>query len=175
MANDMNELKKLRGKLVTEIEELRTEIKPLQDQLKVRNDRLETVEHLIALYEDNRPASPVPPIQPAPLPSSGARNGGIFTPTHVYWPAILEVLEKRGGSARSETIIDEVGNFLAGALRPADYERVPSGVVRWRNRVAWQRTNMINEGLLKKDSHRGIWEITEEGREWLREIKRKSA
>jgi hypothetical protein len=41
--------------------------------------------------------------------------------------------------------------------------------VRWRNRVAWQASQMRSPetGLIKPDSHRGIWEITAEGRRWL--------
>jgi restriction endonuclease Mrr len=94
--------------------------------------------------------------------SAGAASnaGGGFAPTYLYWPAILQSLVDSGGSARGEQVTDQVGEKLKDLLRPADHERVSSGVLRWRNRVAWQRFNMIREGLLRGDSPRGVWEIT---------------
>ncbi|MCC7571175.1 winged helix-turn-helix domain-containing protein, partial [Candidatus Micrarchaeota archaeon] len=41
---------------------------------------------------------------------------------------------------------------------------------RWRNTAQWARNSMVNEeGFLKKDSPRGIWEISEKGRAFLKE------
>lgn len=91
-----------------------------------------------------------------------------FTPVHAYWPAILESLVELGGRAKREDVVDSVGKRLRSILTPADMEILPSGLdVRWRNRVAWQRLNMVNQGLLRSDSQRGIWEITAAGRKWL--------
>jgi len=39
--------------------------------------------------------------------------------------------------------------------------------VRWRNTAQWCRHTMVQEGLLKRDSPHGIWEITEKGRQAL--------
>ena len=52
----------------------------------------------------------------------------------------------------------------------ADKVKLPkSGYSRWRNRVAWQASQMrsVELGFIKNDSRRGIWEITEAGRKWL--------
>jgi len=38
---------------------------------------------------------------------------------------------------------------------------------RWRNAACWARSAMVNEGLLKSDSPRGVWEISAEGRKRL--------
>jgi len=32
--------------------------------------------------------------------------------------------------------------------------------VHWRNRAQWYRNTLLREGLLKSDSPRGIWEIS---------------
>ncbi len=102
-------------------------------------------------------------------PSGGTKpNGESFTPVHLYWPAILSSLVEQGGRSSRDNVIKLVGQKLKDVLTPADRAMLPSGLdVRWTNRVAWQRFNMIKQGLLRSDSPRGIWEITESGREWL--------
>jgi len=56
-------------------------------------------------------------------------------------------------------------------LKDVDYDPLASGPdnPRWRNAGQWARNSMVNEGLLKRDSPRGIWEITDAGRQVLRE------
>ncbi len=51
-------------------------------------------------------------------------------------------------------------------LKSVDYEALPSNpnVPRWCNLVMWERQNMKAEGLLRDDSPRGIWAISETGR-----------
>ena len=34
---------------------------------------------------------------------------------------------------------------------------------RWRNAAQWARYSMVKKGLLKSDSPRGIWELTDKG------------
>lgn len=36
-----------------------------------------------------------------------------------------------------------------------------------RNTAQWARNSMVKEGLMASDSPRGIWEITDEGEQWL--------
>lgn len=123
--------------------------------------------------------------QPAKAPAAPAtafmgeslrsRKRSPYTPAHLYWPAILSVLVGLGGAAAGEDVIDRVGQKLENVLTPADRERLSSGVeVRWRNRAQWQRYNMGREGLLKRDSPRGIWEITEEGMRWLADFEKRA-
>jgi len=38
-----------------------------------------------------------------------------------------------------------------------------SGTVRWRNAVQFERNQMVQEGLLKKTSAHGMWELTTKG------------
>ncbi|HYZ77201.1 MAG TPA: winged helix-turn-helix domain-containing protein [Gaiellaceae bacterium] len=82
---------------------------------------------------------------------------------HEYDRPILEVLARKGGSANGSEVIDGVGEIVADKLTARDKERIESGVVRWRNRAAWRRFNLVKRGLLKDQSPRGMWELTDEG------------
>lgn len=53
-------------------------------------------------------------------------------------------------------------------LRDVDFHPLASnGEPRWQKSTNWARFNMVEDGLLKSDSPRGIWEISEEGRSRL--------
>lgn len=82
---------------------------------------------------------------------------------HEYDQPILDVLARMGGSANGSDVIDAVGEIVADRLTARDKDRIESGVVRWRNRAAWRRFNLVKQGLLKDQSPRGIWELTDEG------------
>jgi hypothetical protein len=74
-----------------------------------------------------------------------------------------------GGSGKVAEVLDRVGKKMKGVLKKPDYEPLASGPdnPRWRNAAQWARNSMVNEGLLKKDSPRGIWEISDKGRSHL--------
>jgi len=40
---------------------------------------------------------------------------------------------------------------------------------RWRNTAQWARSSLREEGLIRDDTPRATWEISEEGRAWLAE------
>jgi hypothetical protein len=81
---------------------------------------------------------------------------------------ILESLVELGGRAPVSDVLSLVLKKVKPILRPVDFEEVKSGDERWRNTAMWERKHMLSEGLLASTSPRGIWEITETGREWLR-------
>jgi len=60
---------------------------------------------------------------------------------------------------------------MTGTLKKADFEPLASGPDnrRWRNAAQWARNAMVNEGLLKKDFPRGVWEICDKGRSHLKQ------
>ncbi len=87
------------------------------------------------------------------------------TPQEAYRNPILQVLHEMGGRGRTNEVLDNVGELMRDDLNVADLDYLPSGNdIRWRNAAQWERQVMVDEGLLKKDSHRGIWELTDEGR-----------
>jgi len=95
---------------------------------------------------------------------------GLKTPEEAFKRPILEALSTLGGSAPAHQILDLVEEKMKNQLNEYDYQTLPSNhnTVRWKNTVQWCRYTMIQEGLLKDNSPRGIWEISEKGLEYLR-------
>jgi len=91
---------------------------------------------------------------------------GLRTPMGDYYQPILQALNESGGSARVNDVLERVEQLMKGVLREVDYEPLPSNteMLRWRNTAQWARDAMVREGLLKSNSPRGVWEITEAGR-----------
>jgi restriction system protein len=100
----------------------------------------------------------------------GRLRRGLRTPEEAYYRPILQVLVELGGRAPMGQILDRVGQVMQGVLREVDYQPLASDpdLPRWRNSAQWARNSMVQEGLLKNDSPRGIWEISEAGRQSLR-------
>jgi len=92
------------------------------------------------------------------------------TPQNAYRLPILEALEQLNGRGRVQEVLTIVYEKLEERLTQDDLEPLPSGEVnRWTNKAMWERLRMVHEGLLRNDSPKGVWEITEAGRLYLRE------
>jgi len=98
-----------------------------------------------------------------------ARRIGNLTPPKDFWKPILETLLENGGQASAEQVIEGVERKMKNQLKPGDYEQNRDGSSKWEKQVHFQRLAMKHEGLLAKDSPRGIWIITPQGRKWLSE------
>jgi Mrr N-terminal domain len=92
---------------------------------------------------------------------------GAILPEREYVKPLLQVLHERGGRAPAREVIEEVGHRLDDRLTPLDKQPVSSGGVRWQNRVQFARLRLIDRGLLKRQSPRGLWELTEQGAAFL--------
>jgi hypothetical protein len=97
-----------------------------------------------------------------------ARTGTILS-RFEYDVPILTALARRGGSAPMNEVVDDVGEMLAERLTELDKQPVRSGEIRWRNRAMWRRLRLVKSGLLKEDSPRGIWELSEAGWERVKQ------
>ncbi|MCX7964842.1 MAG: hypothetical protein D6691_12580 [Candidatus Hydrogenedentota bacterium] len=95
---------------------------------------------------------------------------GERTPHEAFRKPILEALVKLGGKAPVSDVLLLVREQMRPYFKPADWAPLASNPTtsRWRNAAQWCRLFLVQEGLLKEDSPRGIWEITEAGREWLK-------
>ncbi len=151
------------GKAEDEFKQLRHKV----DRLRLKITAIDTL--LGDADEAADQTSAVDADQPATEAASDSEiDGGIFTPVQAYWQPILKTIVEMGGRGRREKIIEAVGKKMSGILTAADYDTLSDGnVIRWRNRVAWQASNMRARGFIKNDSPRGIWEITDDGRKWL--------
>ena len=94
---------------------------------------------------------------------------GLRTPEEAFRRPILEALVELGGSAPIGEVLDLVERKMKGILNSYDYEPLPSDPksLRWRNTAQWCRNTLVREGLMKADSPRGIWEISEKGYQTL--------
>ena len=119
-------------------------------------------EALIAIHRDNLEvvATSVERQNPVRL------HQGQQTPEKDFCKPILKALRDLDGSARTKDALKKVELSMKGILTEADYEPLENdrGKPRWSNAARWARKSMVEEGLLKSDSQRGIWEITEAGR-----------
>jgi restriction system protein len=100
----------------------------------------------------------------------GRLRNGLRTSEDAYREPILRILKEMGGSGRAADVLEKVGRVMKPRLKSVDFEPLASGPdnPRWRNAAQWARNSMVKEGLLKSDSPRGIWEITERGEHELR-------
>jgi len=102
-----------------------------------------------------------------PPPRLSRAAPGSLLPLSAYWGPILRVLEEAGGAAASNDVLDALEERMGDMLTEKDRERLRSGSIRWRNRARFARLRMKEQGLLSETSQRGVWEITEEGRNHL--------
>ncbi len=100
---------------------------------------------------------------------SGRLKKGLRTKETLYYVPILEALSEMGGRGEIGEVLDRVYGIMRSYLKPVDKEPLPSdpNTPRWRNAACWARNSMVKEGLLRNDSPRGVWEITDAGRQWL--------
>lgn len=101
----------------------------------------------------------------------GKLRKGLRTPETAYHVPILQALAEMDGGGKVAEVLDRVGQIMKPVLKDVDYQPLASNPdnLRWRNAAQWARNNMVNEGLLKTDSPRGVWEMTDSGRQRLNE------
>jgi restriction system protein len=82
-----------------------------------------------------------------------------------YYQFILEALHEAGGGGKVSDILENVEHAMQDVLKQVDYQPLVSDpeTLRWRNTAQWARNAMVKKGLLRSDSPRGIWEITDAG------------
>ncbi len=102
-------------------------------------------------------------------PESNPGTSGLKTPQQAFRKPILESLVEVGGSAEAAVILERVYNKLKHQLNDQDHATLPpeNDTPRWINTARWARNTLRSEGLMRSDSPRGTWEVTEKGRDWL--------
>jgi hypothetical protein len=88
---------------------------------------------------------------------------GSLLPETEYVEPILRVIADNDGRAPTREVIEGVGAMVSDRLTALDKEKLSNGAIRWQNRIQFTRLRMVDQGLLKRGSPRGVWEITEEG------------
>ncbi len=95
------------------------------------------------------------------------------TPEDAFRQPILEALVELDGSATLGDTLDRVYEKIKDRLNEYDHQTLTSTPhnTRWRNTAQRCRNTSVKEGLMSDNSPRGIWEITDAGREELSGIK----
>jgi len=95
---------------------------------------------------------------------------GKKTPQEAFFLPILESIAEMGGAGEVDLVLKRVYEKMERLLNDYDLAMLPSKTsVRWRNTAMWARFDLVKAGLLRNDSPRGVWEISEAGRRWLEE------
>jgi negative regulator of replication initiation len=93
---------------------------------------------------------------------------GDRTPQRAFRVPILRALSELGGQAETRVVLRMVEERLGQLLTPTDRQTLKDRrVARWQNLAEWERKKMVGDGLLASDSPRGIWRMTEGGRQYL--------
>jgi len=87
------------------------------------------------------------------------------TANEVLREQIILALKRLGGKAKVSDVIEEMTRQLDGKLLPGDLVwREATSEPAWQNNAKWERYQMVQNGLLRGDSPRGVWELSEDNR-----------
>lgn len=135
---------------------------PLEDTPeRVINKALDALDAKNPLAEQ-KPAITVAPIERChvrPL----KRRFGTKLPQKEFRMPLMEVVYELGGEATTDRVRDSLEKKMAPKLGPDDYNKVTNGDPRWWNAICWERSDLVREGLFRKGSPHGTWELTPEG------------
>jgi restriction system protein len=87
---------------------------------------------------------------------------------------ILQALVELGGRAESREVLSLVEKKVRHLMAPVDDEPDKGGYPRWQKTVHFCRLLLKQEGCISDKSVRGIWEITQKGRDRLKSEEEKS-
>ena len=104
----------------------------------------------------------------------GRLRKGLRTPESAYYLPILKALSELAGSAKMQTVLEKVYETMKPILKDVDHQPLASDpdMPRWRNSAQWARNTMRQEGLIKDDSPHGTWEISDAGRQKLKDAEK---
>jgi hypothetical protein len=105
---------------------------------------------------------------PTPVVRPTNRNATVSEsrklPQREFREPLLAVLRELGGKASVKDIRELLERKIAHRLNDADHRNVSSGDPRWWNATCWERNGLVKEGVLRDDSERGVWELTDHGK-----------
>jgi hypothetical protein len=107
------------------------------------------------------PASDEPSSEVPAQRSVGRKRG--HTPQKAFRPYILAILQEAGGRQEVNKVLAELERRMEHVFLEGDYGVVDGDELRWRNAARWERKAMIDDGLIKRTGHRGVWELTRKG------------
>jgi len=98
------------------------------------------------------------------MPTPGANMAEVKGPQVIrFIGPIVDALLKLGGSGTPDEVTDAIARDL-GLAKEELNETLRSGGPRIRNRIRWARQYLVRAGLIDS-STRGVWSLTQKGRE----------
>jgi len=87
---------------------------------------------------------------------------GEVTTQKIYEQHLLKVLrqEFKGRGYKTEVTNSTLAS-MKDILTSIDFQPLPTGQIRAENTVAWARNALKDQGLIRSDSPRGVWELTD--------------
>lgn len=153
--------------VVRSIERLKSQGHTIPDELrKLKLNLLMQVEHAQEItieLENTRHRLSQLALSIAHISDNGEDGKGP-TDKKVIRHYLLLALKDIGGSAHCKMVKDKMREMMAGQFKPADLIKRANGELVWENNAHWVRNALVHEGVLKKDSPRGVWELNEEQR-----------
>lgn len=92
-------------------------------------------------------------------------------PLSEFYVPILTVLNSSSdGTLPVQECIEGIEPILKDKFLPDDFEKLPgTGNIRWETNAKFARNDLRKFGYISNESERGIWEITSEGIDYLKE------
>lgn len=149
-----DELRELKLNLVTELE-TSTENKDRLEKLLVG------LRKILQTFDEPVSSKPTKSSQPRKR-KRRTKSDPPITQQEVFRDEIIIALMELGGAGTPQDVVKIIEKNMAGRLLAADYERRSTGEVIWENNVHWQRYKMKQDGILRSDSPKGLWELSEE-------------
>ena len=110
------------------------------------------------------PAPPVHRKSPDSKPPARPRRDGTRKlPQKAFRQPLLEVIHELGGSVHVRQLRPIMEERMRPLLLPGDRQVVSTGDERWWNATCWERSTLVKEGILRSDSPRGTWALSDKG------------
>lgn len=93
-----------------------------------------------------------------------AEASGQKLPQREFRDPLLRTLYVLGGSADLQDVKSAIFPLVKSRLSDGDFQIVSTGEERWWNAICWERSELVKAGLLRSNSPRGRWELSEAGR-----------
>jgi len=131
------------------------------------------------------PATKAPQPVPTPKPPKGKKisrrtdltrlESGLRTKNSELFIPILRALANNGGKLQFQKLLSVLENDLKDVLNEYDWQIMSDDKsIRWKNNVGWAKKHLSNAGYISTATRRGVWEITDLGREQVEESKKKA-
>lgn len=90
------------------------------------------------------------------------RSDAPHTKQDVFRQEIIDALKVLGGSGTIKDVLKIIEERMKDKLQPGDFKTTSRGEPLWKNNAHWARNSLREDGILRGDSPRGIWELSED-------------